>query len=146
VILLDANLLLYAYNADSPQSKAAAAWIGGTLAGGESTGLPLPTICAFLRIAANAHLWSNPIPSGTAVQFVRGLLAHPGAMLLAPGTRHLERLAQLTAGFGVAGPLFSGAVLAAMALEDGAEVASTDQDFRRFPTVRWINSLAGPRT
>jgi predicted nucleic acid-binding protein len=65
----------------------------------------------------------------------------PGVIALQPGPLHVEILEELVGDHGAAGPLVTDAVLAALAIEYGALLASTDQDFRRFPRVRWINLL-----
>lgn len=142
MIILDANVLLYAYNADAPQQRAAAEWLTEVVNGGEAIGLPWITVWAFLRISTNSRLWSNPLPAEQAFAIVGELLAQPGTVLVLPGPRHLELLRQLVSEFGATGALLSDAVLGALALENGATVASTDQDFRRFPAVKWVNPVA----
>jgi uncharacterized protein len=141
VILLDANVLLYAYNADAPQQRAAARWLGELLDSGEPVGLPTPTIWAFLRISTNARIWTNPLTAEQAFSFIEQWLTQPGVVVVHPGPRHLELLRQLVSEFDAKGMLVSDAVLAALALEFGATLASTDQNFRRFPSIRWTNPL-----
>jgi predicted nucleic acid-binding protein len=72
---------------------------------------------------------------------VKTLLGLPGVVLLAHGDRHLEMLETLAADFKVTGPLVTDAVLGAMAIENGATMASTDRDFSRFENLRWVNPL-----
>ena len=141
MILLDANVLLYAYNADAAQQQAAARWLHELLDSGEPVGLPTPTIWAFLRISTNARLWTNPLTAEHAFSIVEQWLAEPGVVVVHPGPRHLELLRQLVCDFDAKGSLMSDAVLAALALEFGATLASTDQDFRRFPLIKWTNPL-----
>jgi hypothetical protein len=69
-------------------------------------------------------------------------IAQPGIVVVQPGPRHAEILKRLIIEHGVTGPLVMDAVLAALALENGASLASTDQDFRRFPELRWVNPLS----
>jgi toxin-antitoxin system PIN domain toxin len=141
VILLDANLLLYAYNADAPQQQAASGWLTEALESADTIGLPMPTIWAFVRISTSIRLWKNPLTSDQAFSIIDEWLSQPGVVVVQAGPRHLELLKELMSEFDAIGALVSDAVLAALALEFGATLASTDQDFRRFPSVRWTNPL-----
>jgi toxin-antitoxin system PIN domain toxin len=140
--IIDANLLLYAYNADAPQQPAAARWLKGAFDSAETLALPWMTLWAFLRISTNSRIWDNPLPAAEALALIRDWLAQPGVVIPQPGPRHLEILETLVAGHGALGPRTTDAVLAALAIENGAVLASTDQDFRRFPGLRWVNPLA----
>ena len=140
--VIDANLLLYAYNADAPQQPASAQWLEKLLDSGETVALPWVTIWAFIRICTNPRIWSNPRPAAEAFAIIRGWLEQPGVVTLQPGPRHLEILERLVREHAAIGPLAMDAVLAALAIENGALLASTDQDFRRFPGLRWSNPLS----
>lgn len=140
--LLDANLLLYAYNSDAPQQPAAARWLAELVDSNEAIGLPWVTIWAFLRIATNSRIWSNPLSAKQVFAVIEEWIAQPGVVILQPGPRYLEILQQLILEYNVTGPLVTDAVLAALALENGALLASTDQDFRRFAELRWMNPLS----
>lgn len=139
--LLDANLLLYAYNTDAPQQPAAAHWLTELLDSSEPIGLPWVTIWAFLRIATNSRIRSNPLSAKRAFAILEEWIAQPGVVVLQPGPRHMEILKRLILEYSVTGPLVTDAILAALAIENGALLASTDQDFRRFAELRWINPL-----
>ncbi len=139
--LVDANLLLYAYNADAPQQAAAARWLTELLESGEHIALAWVTIWAFLRICTNSRIWSDPLPAKQAFAIIAEWTAHPSVVALQPGPRHPEILERLVVEHQATGGLVSDAVLAALAIENGAFLASTDQDFRRFPDLRWINPL-----
>jgi toxin-antitoxin system PIN domain toxin len=141
VTIIDANLLLYAYNADAPQQRVAAEWLNRLLESGEPIGLPWVTIWAFIRISTNFRVWDNPRPASEVFGIVREWLGQPGVIALQPGPLHAEILEKLVGDHGATGALVTDAVLAALAIEYGALLASTDQDFRRFPRVRWINPL-----
>jgi toxin-antitoxin system PIN domain toxin len=139
--VLDANLLIYAYNADAPQQKAAALWITELFESGETIGLPWMTVWAFIRICTNPRIWEHPRPVKDVFAIVSQWLAETGVVLLEPGPRHWELLQPLVTKHKAAGPLLTDAVLAAIAIEHGALLASTDQDFGRFQGLRWINPL-----
>lgn len=140
--IIDANILLYAYNADTPQHTAAAAWVEALFRGDEVIGLPWATLWAFLRISTNQRVWPNPMSIEQAFKIVRGWLAEPGVAIVEPGPRHAELLEFLVSESRASGALVSDAAMAAMALEFGATLASTDRDFRRFPSLRWVNPVA----
>ena len=139
--VIDANVLLYAYDASSPQHKAALGWLMELLDSGEPLGLPWVTIWAFIRIGTNSGISANPIPAAKAFAIIGDWLDQPGVVPLNPGPLHTRILEGLMREHGIAGPLVSDAVLAALAIEYGASLASTDQGFRRFPDLRWVNPL-----
>jgi uncharacterized protein len=141
VTILDANLLLYAYNADAPQQRAAARWLKELFESSETVALPWITLWAFVRISTNSRIWANPRPAKEAFAIVREWLAQPGVVVLQPGPRHAEILELLVVNHAATGPLVTDAVLAALAIENGATLASTDQGFRRFPMLQWIDPL-----
>jgi uncharacterized protein len=141
VTILDANVLLYAYNADAPQQPVAARWLAELLEGDDAIGLPWLTVWAFIRIATNSRIWTTPLSTKEVFAIVDGWIAQPGVVVLQPGPRHAEILKRLVIDHAVTGALVTDAVLAALAIENGAVLASTDQDFRRFPELRWTNPL-----
>jgi toxin-antitoxin system PIN domain toxin len=141
LIVVDANILIYAYNADAPQHRRAARWLTELFESGETIGIPFVTVWAFLRIATNSRIWKSPKSTGEAFGIVREWLLQPDVVLLQPGPRHMEILEKLAVDHAVAGSLMSDAILAALAIENGALLASSDQDFARFATLRWINPL-----
>src|SRR5215813_7981858 len=102
--ILDANVLLYAYNVDSPHHAAAARWVGDLFASNETVAIPLLTIWAFIRIATNARLSPQPLSANQAFGFVERWLDQPGIVVLQPGPRHLEILKRLVLEYGAVGP------------------------------------------
>lgn len=141
MILLDANILLYAYNSDAPQYETVSSWLEGHLTGPDLIGLTWPTLWAFIRISTNPRIWSNPKPIAEAVGIARDLVALPGVVVVQPGSRHLQLLEETASSAGTAGAGLTDAVLAALAIENGATLASTDSNFSRFENLRWVNPL-----
>jgi toxin-antitoxin system PIN domain toxin len=139
--ILDVNLLLYAYEADSPQHPAAISWLEQLFAGSDVIGLAWITLWAFVRLSTNPRVWPKPMSATAAFQHIRDWLAVPGVVIVQPGPRHLELLERLVSENRAAGPLVSDAALAALAIENGAVLASTDRDFSRFPDLRWVNPV-----
>jgi toxin-antitoxin system PIN domain toxin len=140
--LLDANLLLYAFDSTSPHHAKAKAWLEDRLTGGELIGLTWPTVMAFLRIVTNRRLFANPAPIADAVGRIGELLAHPSIALLEPTPRHWSVLTALLVEAKASGPLTMDAELAALAIEHGAAIYSTDRDFRLFRGVEARDPLA----
>jgi toxin-antitoxin system PIN domain toxin len=141
VILLDANLLIYAVDADSPHHKRARRWLERTLSGDTLVGLPWIVILAFVRITTRAGILRTPLSIEHAVAFIDEWLAQPYVSLIGPGEAHWLVFKNLLIGGGAAGNLTSDAHLAALAIEHGCEIASSDNDFRRFTGVTLVNPL-----
>jgi toxin-antitoxin system PIN domain toxin len=141
VILVDANILIYAFDADSPQHASARRWLDSRLNDTARVGLPWPSLLVFLRIVTNPRVMQRPASMEIARAQVRSWLASPAAWTPQPGERHGEILDTILAIPGVHGNLVMDAHLAALAIEHGLQVHSTDSDFARFPGLRWINPL-----
>ncbi len=142
MILVDANLLLYAVVADYPQHKAAHAWLDERLNDHPRVALPWPSLLAFLRICTNPSLFSNPLSMPDAWQRVDRWLQLDNVWIPAPGERHRHILSEFLHGPAASPKLVSDAHLAALAVEHGLALCSTDGDFARFPDLRWENPLA----
>lgn len=139
--ILDANILLYAYNADASQHVDTRRWLEQQLGAMDRIGIPWATLWGFLRISTNPRLTRVALGVEEVFQAVRELLSHPQVTVVEPGPRHAEILEQLVRQGGATGPRVTDAALAALAIEHGATLASTDRDFSRFPDLRWINPL-----
>ena len=144
MIVLDANLLLYAYDSESQQHRKARAWIEQTFSNGTPVGLPWQTVTAFLRIITNPRLSGKRFTPEEAIQIVDEWLAQPNVSLLPAGDQHWSLLRQMMKDGQARGPLISDADLAALTIEYGGVLHTTDRDFARFPTLRWTNPLESP--
>jgi hypothetical protein len=143
-MLLDANILLYARNADDPRHARARAWVEDALNGSTRVGLPWQSLTAFVRIATNPRAFAAPLDPDVAWQQVEDWLAAPRAWVPQPTGAYAAVLGRLVRGLHIRGPLVTDAALAALAIDHGVAVVSTDADFARFSDVRWINPLAEP--
>jgi uncharacterized protein len=141
VILVDANVLIYAIDADSPHHRAARRWLEEALSRAVPVGLAWIVILAFLRLTTRSGILKKPLPPEHAMAFIDEWLAQPYVRAVSPGEGHWAILGKLLRDSGTAGNLTSDAHLAAMALESGASVCSTDADFARFPGVERISPL-----
>ena len=141
MIVLDVNLLLYAYDAASPHHAKARAWIEEAFSGTAPVGLPWQTVSAFLRIMTNPRLPGQRFTLEEAVQVVDRWLEQPNVRVLAPGDDHWPLFRQMIMEGQAPGPLVTDAHLAALTMEYGGELHTTDRDFARFPGLRWTNPL-----
>jgi toxin-antitoxin system PIN domain toxin len=142
MILVDANLLVYAHVQSLPQHARARAWLDEQLNASGSVGLPWPSLLAFLRLVSNPRVFEYPEPIVQAWAQVQAWLGCQAVWIPQPGERHPALLGELLALPGVQGNLLPDAHLAALAIEHGLTMCSTDGDFARFPRLRWMNPLA----
>lgn len=140
-MIVDANLLLYAVDNDSPHHDRAAEWLTGVLDGDRRVGLAWQTVGAFVRIATHPRVFTTPIRAADAVRVVRRWLAVPVVWVPPATARTSEILLRLVDEHALTADLVPDAQLAALALEHGLEVQTADTDFARFPDVRWANPL-----
>jgi toxin-antitoxin system PIN domain toxin len=143
VILPDVNLLVHAYNQDSPAHRPARRWLEDSLSGEVPVGFAWAVLLGFLRLTTQPRVLRRPLPVATAVGHLRAWLAQPPVFLVHPGDRHAGILFGLLERLGTSGNLTTDAHLAALAVEHQAELLSTDADFARFPGLRWRNPLGG---
>jgi len=141
-MLVDANLLLYAADERSPHNRPAVDWIEEQLNGPRRVGLPWLSLVAFLRVSTHPRVLASPLTPTDAWRQVEDWLAAPAAWIPSPGPSHAELLGELIVRHEIAGNLVPDAQLAALALEHGLAVCSTDTDFARYTEVRWTNPLA----
>ena len=141
MILVDVNLLVYASNAESNQHIESRDWLDRQLSGSARVGLPWARLLAFLRIATNPRAFRSPLTMTTGWQQVLSWLSAETAWIPEPTDRHAAVLGDLLALPGVHGNLVPDAHLAALAIEHGLTLCSTDGDFARFPGLHWRNPL-----
>jgi len=141
VILPDTNILVYAYNANAPEHKAARSWFEQRLSDAEPVALTWATISGFLRITTNARIMEKPIRISKATEIIDQWLTQPAIRVIRPGERHWTILKKLLTTINLGGNLITNAHLAALAIEHDCELCSSDTDFARFPGLRWHNPL-----
>jgi uncharacterized protein len=141
VILIDANILVYAVNKDAPRHARAKSWLEKAISGTETIGIPWTVLLAFLRLTTRPGLFRDPLRIGTAFDLIDFWLEQTSVSIIHPGPRHGAIMRELLEPLGAGGNLTSDAHLAALALEHRAELCSTDRDFERFPGLKWRNPL-----
>jgi hypothetical protein len=142
MILVDANLLVYAYTRSFTQHEAARRWLDSQLGGGGPVGLPWVSLVAFLRLVTNPRVFESPASIGDAWRQVANWVSADVAWCPGPTPSHAKVLGELLDKAKPAGALVRDAHLAALAIEHGLTLASTDRDFARFEGLRWQNPLA----
>jgi len=142
LILVDANLLVYAHVKGTTEHERAREWLDGKLNGPAPVGLPWASLLGFLRLVTNPRIFDRPTTVADAWNQVKAWLDCETAWIPEAGARHADRLGELLAVPGVRGNLVPDAHLAALAIEHGLMLCSTDGDFARFPGLRWENPLA----
>jgi toxin-antitoxin system PIN domain toxin len=136
VILVDANVLLYAYQPRSGQHESCRRWVERAFSGEEPVGLPWVTALAFIRISTNPRIFEAPLSAAEAIAIVSSWLVRDAVFIIEAGEQCWEILKSLLVDAQVTGPLVMDAFLAALALENGATLVTTDRDFSRFAKLR----------
>ena len=141
-MLIDANLLVFAVNTESPFHTKAQTWLNNQLNGNQRIGIPWQSLGAFLRIATRQTVFPQPLDPTEAWQRVEDWLADDLVWIPSPTPHHAKILGDLIKHHHPRGNLLTDAQIAALAIEHGLEVCSADTDFARFTEIRWHNPLA----
>ena len=139
MIVPGVNVIIHAYNADSPVHDLARGWWEQTLGAPEPVGLAWSVVLGYIRITTHTRILSNPLPPSVACGHVEAWLGQPQVTFLHPGERHAAIFFDLLRRLGTAANLTTDAHLAALAIEHQAEICSTDTDFARFSGLSWRN-------
>lgn len=142
MIVVDANLLIYSYDANSTDHRKSSAWFEEVLSGTETVGLPWHCICAFIRVVTNRGLAGMRVASSDALAVVEEWLQSPNVRILLPGDQHWSVFRRMAIDGQAHGVLVSDAEIAALTIEYGGVLHTADRDFARFPGLRWVNPLS----
>jgi toxin-antitoxin system PIN domain toxin len=145
VIVPDVNLLLYAIDRSAPRHDPARAWLEARLSGSETVGLAWSVLAAFVRLVTHPAVFEHPLTMRQAFDLIDGWLEQPPVVVIHPAERHHVTMRELLEPLGTAANLVPDAHLAALAIEHGATLHSSDHDFARFPRLEWEDPLADPR-
>jgi len=141
VIVVDANLIIYSFDRDSPDHIKSRTWVEEVFSGPEVIGLPWQTISAFLRVITNRKLPGARLTLEHAAQIVDEWLNLPNVRMLVPGDDHWPLLRRMIVEGRASGPLVTDAQMAALTIANGGVLYTADRDFARFPGLRWENPL-----
>ncbi len=136
MVVVDANVLLYAVNEASAEHEKSRSWLEASLGGKEAVGFAWQVLLAFLRIATSRAIFAHPLSVGEAADQIDTWLAAPAAVIVTPTLRHTAMLRGLLSETETGGNLTNDAHLAALALEHRADIVSFDRDFGRFTGLR----------
>ncbi len=142
MILPDVNLLVYAHNLRAPQHQEARAWWEGCLQGHDGVALAWVVIQGFIRLTTHPRVFANPLPVAEALDRVEEWLSLPHVRVAHPPDKHFPTWSGLLRQLGCAGNLTTDAHLAALAIDRGFILHTTDADFTRFRGLKWVNPLA----
>lgn len=135
--LVDANVLLYAVNADAAHHERSRRFLDAALSGSDTVGFAWVALLAFVRLTTKASLFPHPLSVDAAMDQVTSWLSAPPAVVLEPTVDHASTLTRLLTAVGTGGNLVNDAHLAALSIEHRCAIVSFDNDFGRFPGVRW---------
>jgi len=141
LILVDANILLYAEDSLHSRHQQARSWWDDQLSGTGVVCLCWTVLSAFIRIGTNPRVFEYPLSLEQALARVQSWLDQPCTRVVLPTERHWTVFKQLLTDGQAVANLVTDAHLAALAIEHGCELASTDSDFARFPKLKWRNPL-----
>lgn len=137
--LPDVNVLIYAHREDAPEHDQYAKWLESLTAGPEPFAVAEVVLASFLRIVTNPRIFDPSTPMKTAIAFCSQLVDCPQAVMVGPNRRHWALFLDLCAP--IKGPLVTDAYIAALAIEHGCQLITTDSDFARFKGLRWRHPL-----
>jgi toxin-antitoxin system PIN domain toxin len=139
--LPDVNVLIYAHREDAPEHDLYATWLKDLATGPEPFALSEIVMSGFVRIVTNPKIFTPATPMETALAFCHSLVRRPQSVLVVPTHRHWRIFVDLCQRAKIKGPLVTDAYLAALAIEHGCELVTTDSDFSRFEGLRWSHPL-----
>jgi uncharacterized protein len=141
-MLVDANILLYAVDSESPFHARAHGWLEDALNGTRRVALPWSSLSAFVRIATHPRAMREPLDPADACDLVDAWLEAPAAWVPVPGDGYRHIFGRLIRELDLRGNLVADAAIAALCIEHGLEIVSADTDFARFTEITWLNPLS----
>ena len=144
MIVPDLNLLIYAVNEEASVHDRAHEWWESRMNGLERVGLPWVVLLGFLRLTTSRRVFSQPLSTESAWEFVDEWLERPVTSILEPTLHHAQILKTFILEHGTGGNLTTDAHLAALCVEHGATLCTADNDFARFASLKHRNPLTEP--
>ncbi len=142
MILPDVNVLVYAFRSDAADHERYRGWLTKVVSAEEPFGLGDIILSGFVRITTHPRIFRTPTPLGDALAFAHALRSAPNAVPVSAGERHWPTFVRLCTEGSARGNLVADAFIAALAIESGSLLITTDRDFARFPGLRWRHPLA----
>lgn len=135
--LVDTNVLLYAVHEEAEHHSVALNWLDRSLSGNETVLVPWLCLIAFIRLSTHPSVYERPQSVADSIEIVEAWLDLPNVVTDQPDAHHARRIGDILQIAGGRGNLVNDAHLAALALQYDATVISYDNDFNRFPGIRW---------
>jgi toxin-antitoxin system PIN domain toxin len=142
MLLPDVNVLLAGFRPDHAHHRLARRFLEEARSGTAVIGVSDVAVASVARLATNPRVFVRPDPVDAVLDYVDVLLESP-AQLLQVGSNHWGRFADLCRHLQLRANLVPDAYLAALALEQSAELITFDRGFGRFPRLRWRCLLDG---
>ena len=143
MIAVDANILVYAYDASFEQHEVSRDWLEHVLAGSARVGLPWTSSLAFVRLVTNPRVFTRPASMDSAWGQVRSWMQARPAWVPVPSDDHATHLERCLTTKGLRANDVPDAHLAALAIEHGLRLATTDAGFRRFDGLESFDPTDG---
>jgi|SRR5215217_3200937 len=137
MIMVDVNVLVYAFRVDMKQHEITRSWFEKKLNGFEPVGISELVLSGFMRLVTNSRVFQEPTSPEDALAYCDAIRSAPATISVRPGVRHWDIFAQLCRSVRARGNLIPDAFHAALAIETGATWISSDRDFAKFPDLRW---------
>ncbi len=143
MLLIDTNILVYAYRQDSFRHMEFRRWVEQMVSSGQTFSIPEMIGSSFLRIVTNPRIYRLPTPFEEALTVLDDLTRSPNHVANHPGKNHWAIFIDLCRKADVKGDLVPDAYLAALAIEIGGEWITADKDYSKFPGLNWRHPLDG---
>jgi uncharacterized protein len=141
MLLPDVNVLIYAHRRESPEHERYAEWLTRLAEGPEPFAISELGASGFVRIVTNSRIWDEATATEDALEFIERLRIRSNARLLTHGSASWDIFVRLCVAARARGKLVADAYHAALAIEHGCELVTTDSDFARFPGLRHRHPL-----
>jgi len=139
MLSVDVNVLVYAFDADSPHHTRARQVLQDSALTREPLVLFPAVITGFLRVVTDRRILTQPADPAEALAFLGGVVNWPHARVIDIGPRWWDAFAALAEEHAPRGAEVSDVSLAAMAMERGVTWVSFDRGFARFRDLDWVN-------
>lgn len=137
MILVDVNVLVYAFRSDAVDHERYKGWLEAAIVSDSAFAMSELVLSGFLRIVTHPRIFDPPAPLEAALSFAAHLRERQNAIIVSPGPRHWDIFTRVCESSGAKGNLIPDAYHAALAIESGCEWITTDRDFARFPGLNW---------
>lgn len=144
MFVVDVNILLYALDGTSPSHRKCLGWLEEAGDGDEPVGISSTVMASVIRIATNPAIANRPAKAASVIEFLEDVRNMPRFLGVEPGVGHWPVFAKLVLQHNLARSSLTDGWIAALALEAGAKLVTTDTGFDRFRGLSVVNPVAPP--